>query len=87
MVQLVHRVVVLHVYRDLLGSLAVQHGESGANLNLAGVRARAKQRSNDPLLRICPSEVVVEDREEGYGVHSDGCRRTSNGQRELQVSV
>lgn len=41
-VQVVHRVVILHVYRDLLGGLAVQDRERSADLDLAGVSTRAK---------------------------------------------
>lgn len=71
MVQLVHGVVVFHVYCDLFGSLAVKHGESRANLNLPSVRARPEEGTDNSLLRIGPAEVVVEDGEEGYWVYSD----------------
>ena len=76
--QLIHRMMILHVYCNLLGSLTVQHSERGPNFDLASVRARSKQRPNDPLLCISPSEVVVEDGEQGYGMYSNRCRCPSN---------
>lgn len=61
--QLIHRMVILHVYCDLLCGLTVQYSERRPNLDLAGVRASAEQCSNDPILCICPPKIVVEDGE------------------------
>ena len=77
-VQFVHGVVVFHVYCDLLGSLAMEHGKRRLDLDLACVRTRAQQGSNNTLLRICSTEVMVEDSEEGYGMYSNRCRCPSN---------
>ena len=65
MMQLIHRMVVLHVDRNLLWGLAVQHGEGRPDLDLAIVGAAAEQRTDDALLLVLSSEVVVQDREDG----------------------
>ena len=75
--KVVHRAVILHVYRNLLLRLTMENGKRRANLHLAVVRARPEKSSNYSFLGICPAEVVVQDGEKGYWMHRDGGRSAS----------
>jgi hypothetical protein len=73
--ELVHGTVVLHVDRDLLFVLAMQHSERGPDVDLGVVwRAGAQKRADYPRLLVIAAEVVVEDREERDGVDGDTAR-------------
>lgn len=63
--KLIHGAVVLHVYRNLLASLAVQDGECRANFDFAILRPRPEESSDDTFLSVSAAKIVVEDGKEG----------------------
>lgn len=67
MMQVVHRPVVIHVHRHLLAGLAVKHSKRRADLH-PRVCPRTKESSQDPILLVRPSQVMVENREKSHRV-------------------
>ena len=55
-----HRAVVVHIDRDLLARLRMQHRERGAHRDgIIALVSCAEERANDALLGVGAAEVVV----------------------------
>jgi len=64
MMQLIHRPMILHINRNLLTCLTMQHREGASYFDCfclvaASTRADPEEGANDPVLVIFATEIVV----------------------------
>lgn len=60
--------MILHIHRNLLAGLAMQHRKRGPHLYFR-ISARAEECTYDTILGIRAPEVVIENGEEGHRVN------------------
>lgn len=78
MMQLIHRSVVLHINRNLLARLAMQHRKRAPHFNglrfaYTAATADTEESSDDAILVVLATEVVVQDGEERDGMDGHCC--------------